>query len=104
VPAVYLSHILNMPIIDEDIINEGTLVIDDIADTGETLEIFDDFIKATLYYHKESTIEPEIWIFQKKDKWIVFPWEVDKCETGLCKPNTNEGIKKWKERFGNGNE
>jgi len=75
--AVYLSHLTGLPVIKEKDIKEKTLIIDDIADTGETLVKFKDYIIATIYYHKQSKIEPDIWIYKKKDAWIKFPWETD---------------------------
>jgi len=78
VPAVYLSHLLGLPIVIEPTGKE-TLVVDDICDTGKTLGAYQHFgyTTATLYYHKQSPVEPNIWIYEKKDQWIQFPWE---CE------------------------
>ena len=28
-----------------------------------------------MYYNKKSIIEPDFWIQEKQDLWIVFPWE-----------------------------
>jgi len=76
VPAVYISHLTGLPIIEEDHMSERTLVIDDIADSGQTLAVFNNYYKtATIYYHKQSIIEPDIWVYEKRDKWIQFPWE-----------------------------
>ena len=72
--AVYLSHLLNIPIVDRPTGKE-TLIVDDIADTGTTLNDFKDYTIATLYYHKQSKVKPDIWIYEKKDNWILFPWE-----------------------------
>ena len=75
--AVYLSHALDLPIVTE-VKNARTLVVDDIADTGETLKKFNEFdygITATIYYHEQSIVEPDIWVYEKRDKWIQFPWE-----------------------------
>lgn len=83
--AVKLSHLLNLKLItNETGITEKTLVVDDIADTGNTLQKllklycepkgFKPLI-ATLYYHQKTKITPDVWIFEKKNAWIVFPWE-----------------------------
>lgn len=76
--AVYLSHLLDLPVVDS--IRDGrTLIVDDIADTGKTLVELDKFKYskiATLYYHEQSMIYPDIWVYLKTDKWIQFPWEV----------------------------
>ncbi|OGY63837.1 MAG: hypothetical protein A3I24_00085 [Candidatus Harrisonbacteria bacterium RIFCSPLOWO2_02_FULL_41_13b] len=56
---------------------EKTLVVDDIADTGQTLWNFNNcgsFI-VTLFKHPQSTITPDIWIREKDDRWVQFPWE-----------------------------
>lgn len=62
------------------------LVVDDIADSGETLKevmsylesSFSDveFISATLFYKKTSIYEPDFWI-NEAHNWIEFFWEKD---------------------------
>ena len=62
------------------------LVVDDIADSGETLafimnylnENFPDitFVSATLFYKKTSLYEPDYWI-NEANAWIEFFWEKD---------------------------
>ena len=62
------------------------LVVDDIADSGETLNfILDVLVKqnpdvefktATLFYKKTSIYEPHFWINEAND-WIDFFWESD---------------------------
>ena len=78
--AVKLSHLLGLPVItDEKKITDYTLIVDDIAETGKTLNRLlkkhPKCITATLYFHKQSMIMPDIWIYKKKNKWIIFPWE-----------------------------
>ena len=51
------------------------MVVDDIADSGLTLEKFQNRLIATLYYNEKSAVIPKFWVFKKTDKWIVFPWE-----------------------------
>lgn len=63
--------------------NEKILIVDDIADTGNTLLIAKDMLKemgnevfiATIFYKKNSKIKPNVY-YEKTDKWIVFPWEL----------------------------
>ena len=31
----------------------------------------------TIYYHQQSTVTPNTWVFEKKGDWVVFPWEED---------------------------
>ena len=62
------------------------LVLDDIADSGDTIKAvmdhltcrFEDvkFSCATLFYKKTSVYEPDFWI-NEADDWIDFFWESD---------------------------
>jgi len=68
----------------EDI--KRVLVIDDIADSGDTLKAIMkmlrskhpkvEFKTATLFYKKTSVYEPDFWI-NEADDWIDFFWERD---------------------------
>jgi len=80
VPAVYVGHLLNVPVVEENYIGKETLIIDDICDTGKTLGAYNHFgyNTATIYYHKQSIVEPDIWIYEKRNEWIKFPWETNK--------------------------
>jgi len=85
--AVSLSHTLKLPLLmnyyDRKVVTyKKILVVDDIADTGETLEDFDNKhnVICTFHYHKQSIIEPEYWVTEKGDDWIVYPWERDDSE------------------------
>ena len=72
--AVVLSHALDIPLLLKP--TRKTLICDDIADTGRTLDQFNNKnIIVTIFYHNQSIVVPNIWIRQKKDKYIVFPWE-----------------------------
>tara|TARA_B100001778_G_scaffold275464_1_gene238496 strand:+ start:1321 stop:1734 length:414 start_codon:yes stop_codon:yes gene_type:complete len=57
------------------------LILDDIADTGKTLKVWQDEISvpyyATLHYKRSSIVEPDYYGKKliKEDKWIVYPWE-----------------------------
>ena len=85
--AVTLSHRLGVPFIqtEEEMLNikESVLIVDDIADTGKTLERLkplmghDDVVLYTIYYRQQSTVTPNAWVFEKKGDWVVFPWEED---------------------------
>ena len=59
--------------------NSKILIVDDIADTGKTLEplLRPKFITYTIYWHKQSIVKPDYYCFEKKDQWVVFPWEED---------------------------
>lgn len=72
--AVWVSHKAKLPLLLSPY--EGALLVDDIADTGSTLARYKDshFI-ATMFYHRQSMVVPNLWLYEKHDKWIVFPWE-----------------------------
>ena len=81
--AVHLAHHLglylidNKPLFSEKIKTIGyrnILIVDDVADTGKTLEEYSMFTSATLFYKKQSTVRPTYFV-ETTDKWIVFPWE-----------------------------
>ncbi len=62
------------------------LVVDDIADSGETLAFIMEYLKRTfpliefkscaLFYKKTSVYEPDVWI-NEANVWIEFFWEKD---------------------------
>lgn len=62
------------------------LVVDDIADSGETLQYVMEhlrqkypevaFSSATLFYKKTSIYEPHFWV-NEATEWIDFFWEAD---------------------------
>ena len=57
------------------------LIADDVADTGETLKLVQDFVaphvkearSAVLYETSHSVIKPD-YSWQKTNQWINFPW------------------------------
>jgi hypoxanthine phosphoribosyltransferase len=77
----------DVPIITQEISDnvEGkvVLIVDDVADSGKSLEAAIEHIKlkkpkeiksATLYYKKHSIIRPNYFI-QETQLWVVYPWE-----------------------------
>ena len=73
--AVALSHSLDLPLLDYPKIN--SIIVDDIYETGYTLEKFKN-IKGSEAYVWVSKIKPTWWNSYKysQDKdWIIFPWE-----------------------------
>ena len=88
--AVALSHKLKINIISEPIKN--SLIVDDVYETGLTLNSFKDIEGAT-FFVLFSKIKPTWWnsvFLSKKSEWIVFPWE----NTLNFKFDQNEYIKK----------
>lgn len=74
--AVCLSHALDIPLAQRPT-DTSVLIVDDIADTGRTLNKYaiKGFTIATIFHHKQCLYEPAIWLQEKGDRWIVFPWE-----------------------------
>ena len=73
--AVALSHSLDLPLLEGP--KNNTLIVDDIYDTGHTLEKTK-HIKGSETHVWISKKQPTWWNTYKfiKDKeWIVFPWE-----------------------------
>jgi len=75
IPAVMVSHKLNLPW--SNVMLPNTLVIDDIADTGKTLENTVGCYTATLHYKPHtSCFKPNIYAkLHKSDEWVIYPWE-----------------------------
>lgn len=83
VPAVMLSHILNIRLTvnlawDSMVENYKVLIIDDIADSGKTIEKFINiFDIATVYCKVGLSQKPKYYIeLVEPDEWIKFPYEV----------------------------
>ena len=80
--ATYLSYRLDIPL-KQLVTNDKTLIVDDIVDTGKTLNYINAKIQpikcftASIYYHRQSIIEPDIWLYEKKDEFVKFPWETE---------------------------
>lgn len=80
--AVVLSYRLGIPLVLRlENITENTLIVDDICDTGVTLEKLKKDLGflpavATIFYHKDAIIKPDICL-KEKTQWIVFPWETE---------------------------
>jgi len=75
IPAVMISHKLNIPYVSSPIKN--TISIDDICNSGVTLRDYSSTWKGVLYYKTEtSCFCPNVWgVEYNKDKILVFPWE-----------------------------
>lgn len=81
--GVILSHKLDVPLILDPLKakNKKLLIVDDISDTGRTLEklLHDvDFkftpITATIHYSPKSRFKPDIY-YETTWSWIVYPFE-----------------------------
>ena len=83
--AVMLSHRMHLPLLLAP--TNKSLIVDDICDSGESLI---HYVKnsssesqnsqkpmlVTMYYKSnELGVEPDYYLNEKGDNWIVFPWE-----------------------------
>ena len=66
--------------------DQRVLVVDDVADTGKTLELVDEYceqqgrvaeVRNAVIYQKPHTITRPDYCWRTTDKWINFPWSVD---------------------------
>lgn len=72
--GVWLSHKLNLPLAQSPV--GKCLIVDDIADSGQTLKKFaGKFFIATMFYQPDCSFEPDFWMFEKGEEWVVYPWE-----------------------------
>ena len=88
--AVALSHKLELNLISKP--TKNSLIVDDVYETGITLNSFKDIEGAT-YFVLFSKIKPTWWnsvFISKKSQWIVFPWE----NTLNAQSDRNDYIKK----------
>ncbi len=92
-----------------DISGKKILIVDDVADTGDTYSVTMNYVKrknpseiksAVLHYKICSIFVPDYWA-EKQDewKWIMYPWAVYEDLTGfikrvLTKPMTHGEIRK----------
>jgi hypothetical protein len=79
IPAVILSHILEIPVITKlDLIKcHKVLVVDDIIDSGGTISRYKDYDTAAIFWKKEIASESPTYYARLVDPstWIQFPWE-----------------------------
>jgi len=81
IPAVMISHKLNIPYTDNP--TAETLIVDDICDSGKTLEVWRDDVTVVLH-HKPHTscMTPTMYAkIHEGDEWIIYPWEAKNSKT-----------------------
>ena len=87
IPAVMLSHRLNIPI-SKGTISPNTLIVDDICDSGETFKnifnryqteySFSFYLKTACLHYKPHTsiFTPSFYASEwVSNDWIIYPWE-----------------------------
>lgn len=75
IPAVMLSHLTELPLVQT--ISENTLIVDDMTDSGVTMNKMPGQWTATLFHKPHtSTFTPNVYSkLHEGDEWLVFPWE-----------------------------
>jgi hypothetical protein len=86
IPAVMLSHKLDIPYVNISLIRAlprvDVLVVDDIADSGETLLQYKGYQTGVLHYKMQSEHIPTYYTEETPNEaWIVYPWEREDSET-----------------------
>ncbi len=87
VPAVMLSHLLEKPlIVHEELIGPGTLVVDELTDTGrQLLELGERLAvsrginllySAVLHHSLTSKFTPTYFGAMKGTEYVDYPWEL----------------------------
>lgn len=86
--AVMISHKYNLPFLAAPQV--GCLIVDDIVDTGETALAWHNkgYKICSMYYKKNNLVEPNLWLYEKKDQWISFPWEDIRSDEDMLKAET----------------
>jgi hypoxanthine phosphoribosyltransferase len=73
------------PYLDSSELDDArVLVVDDVADSGKTLELVMDFCRghvaearsAVLYQKSASVLDADV-VWQRTDRWIDFPWSTN---------------------------
>lgn len=74
---VELPPVLNL----DDIANRRVLIVDDVADTGETLKLVVEKckracseVRSAVLYEKPRSIVNADYVWKHTDRWIDFPW------------------------------
>ena len=73
-----LDHLDNLDDVGE--INSQTLIVDDLADSGQTFRLLrQEFPKTrfvSIYSKPAGLKEVDIYARELPDQWIVFPWDI----------------------------
>ena len=73
--AVALSHSLNIPLLDQ--LKPGSLVVDDVYETGQTFSRLPISLDMTTFVWF-SKVKPDGWHAVEicnSTEWLIFPWE-----------------------------
>jgi len=84
--------------VNVDVSGRKVLIVDDVADTGRSLEVVRKHIQdkgassvriAPVYYKPQSILKPDYYV-KKTEKWIIFPHEVGETIRKLAKHKLRE--------------
>ena len=85
--AVLYSHRFNVRYSPAANLDSEQLIIDDIADSGDTLKLWKKTFPtnsfATIHYKETSEVKPDIFCKEIPEDygWIVYPWEREDSKT-----------------------
>ena len=86
--------------LSSDIEGLSVLLVDDVADSGQTLKAVKEHIQkkgvselttCTLHYKPWSIIKPDIYIDQT-EAWIIYPWERKEAFRDIIEKMRSEGL------------
>ncbi|HMJ35010.1 MAG TPA: phosphoribosyltransferase [Baekduia sp.] len=67
-----------------DLEHAQMLIVDDVADTGRTLEVVQDFcagkvaeVRTAVLYEKPQSLVKCDYVWRRTDRWIDFPWSAE---------------------------
>ena len=82
IPAVMLSHKLNIPLFRPGmVLNNKVLIVDDICDSGGTLQKYNVITTATIHTKLTASVQPTFHYEVVDKDWIVYPWEQKDSKT-----------------------
>jgi GTP cyclohydrolase I len=73
--ALKISHLLDIPIVEMP--DSGTLIVDDIIDSGATRRKYEGFTFRSIHSKKPN---PEA--LRQVEDWVVYPWETQEAASG----------------------
>jgi hypoxanthine phosphoribosyltransferase len=67
-----------------DLTHAHLLIVDDVADTGGTLEVVNDFatgkvaeVRTAVLYEKPRSVVKCDYVWRRTERWITFPWSAN---------------------------
>lgn len=70
--AMEIANLLDLPLVS--VPDKLTIVVDDITDSGKTLNRYKEYDTAVLHRKEKSEAQPT-YSLRTVDKWIAYPWE-----------------------------